>query len=171
MENLAQRLKKRGWNKKEIAEAAWLIKKTKDSIEPESSFFQQRVYRILLIVILVANFSISIAMMPLLIALKGLFLYFIIVVMGISFGLLFELVIRSIEHLERRHHLMLAYLIPIIALINIFAITKISNNIMEVLSLKNTQNPWAIGIVYAASFVLPYLIYRFVLKIEYYGKG
>ena len=170
MENLLNRLEKRGWKKKEIAEAAWLIKKAKQSIDPETSLLQQRIYRILLIVVVVANFAISIALMPLMIALRGGFLYFILVVMGISFGLLFELVIRSIEHFERRHHVALAYFIPVVALINIFTITKISNGLTITLSMKNIQNPLLIGIVYSVSFVLPYLVARFILRAEYYKR-
>ncbi len=170
MENLANRLEKRGWKKKEIAEAAWIIRRAKQSADPESRLLQQRVYRILLIVIVVANFAISVALMPLMIALKGPFLYFILVVMGISFGLLFELVIRSIEHFERKHHVILAYFIPVIALVNIFTITKISNGLARTLGMKNIQNPLMIGIVYSVSFVLPYIIARFILRLEYYKK-
>lgn len=162
MQNLIQRLEKRGWGKKEIAEAAWLIRKSKESIDPEARLFQRRIYRILLAAIVVANFAISTALMPLLIALKGIFLYFILVVMGLSFGLLFELVIRSAEHLERRHHIVLAAFIPIVAVVNAFVISGVSNDLARNLGLGNVHNPLIIAVVYAASFVLPYIIYRFV---------
>ena len=91
--------------------------------------------------------------------------------MGIVFGILFELVIRSIEHLEKQHHQLLAILIPLIALANAFAISKISNNLGLTLGFANVHNPISIAAVYAASFVLPYIVYRFILKIEYYAKG
>ena len=76
-----------------------------------------------------------------------------------------------INRLEKRHHVALAVLIPLTALANVFIITRISNNLTLTLNLKNFQNPILIAIVYAASFVLPYIIYRFILKIEYYAKG
>ena len=84
---------------------------------------------------------------------------------------MFELVIRSIEHLEKKHHIFLAILIPVAALVNIFIASRISNNLIEMLGLTNVHNSILIAIVYAISFVLPYVIYRFVLKIEYYVKG
>ena len=120
--------------------------------------------------IIASNFAISVALIPVLMALKGAILYFILAVLGIVFGLLFELVIRGIEHLQKHHHLILAILIPLIALVNIFVVARISNNLSSTLSLRNLQNPIIIAIVYAVSFVLPYIFYRFVLKIEYYIK-
>jgi len=170
MENLVKRLEKRGWNKREIAKAVGIIKNAKQNKNKENLFLEKRVYFVLLAIILTANFAVSIALVPVLIALNGIFLYFMLAVLGITFGLLFELVIRSMEHLERKHHMALAVLIPATALVNIFLISVFSNNIGEELGLKNFNEPVAVALVYSISFVLPYIIYRFVLKIEYYSK-
>ena len=170
MKNLIKRLEKRGWSEKEISKAVEIIHNAKQLKTQETRFFEKRIYWILLFVIIAANFAISVALIPILMTLNGMLLYFIIIVLGIIFGLLFELVIRSIEHLEKRHHILLVILIPLTALANIFVISRISNNLSQVLSLKNIQNPILISIIYAASFVLPYIIYRFILKIEYYVK-
>ena len=170
MQNLIKRLEKRGWSKKEILEAVGKIHKAKQLKTPETRFLEKRIYWILLIVIVAANFAISVALIPILMVLKGIFLYSIIITLGIVFGLLFELVIRSIEHLEKRHHLILAIFIPIIALVNVFVISKVSNDLTKTLNLKNLHNPIIIALIYAASFVLPYIVYRFILKIEYYAR-
>ena len=170
MENLIKRLEKRGWSGKEIEKAVGIIQDAKQNKSKASLFLEKRIYLLLLIIILASNFAVSIAMVPLLIALNGMALYFLIVVLGIIFGLLFELVIRSVEHLEKKHHIMLAFLIPITALINIFIISGLSNGLTGKLNLRNTHTPIIIALVYAVSFVLPYIIYRFVLKMEYYAK-
>lgn len=170
MDNLAKRLKKKGWEKKEISRAVDIIHNAKQLKTSESRFLDKKIYWILLIVVLVANFAISIALIPVLMALEGVQLFFIIIILGIVFGLLFELVIRSIEHLEKKHHLLLLLLIPLIALANLFIMTRISNNAMAKLGLANTHNPFIVSAVYAVSFVIPYMIYHFVLKIEYYAK-
>ena len=170
MQNLLKRLEKKGWSGKEIKKAADIIENTNHSKSHANIFLEKKIYWILLIVIAAANFAVSIALIPLFITLKGMFLYFVLTLLGIIFGLLFELVIRSIEHLERRHHLILAVLIPLAALANIFIVSKISNNLARTLQLANFQNPILISIVYSVSFVLPYIIYRFVLKMEYYAK-
>lgn len=170
MHNLIKRLKKRGWNKKEITKAVKIIKNAKQNKPTDIKFIHKRVYWILLVIIAVANFAISVALLPLLVALEGMFLYFMLIILGITFGLLFEIVIRSIEHLEKKHHIFLAILIPVAALVNIFIVSRISNNLARMLNLATLHNPLFIALVYAISFVMPYIIYRFVLKIEYYAK-
>ena len=170
MQNLIKRLEKSGWNKRDIKKAVGIIKNAKQNKPEDIRFLDRKIYWMLLIIIAAANFAISIALIPILVALNGMQLYFIIIILGIVFGLLFELVIRSIEHLEKRHHIMLVFLIPLIALANLFVITNISNNAMSKLNLINIHNSFVVSIIYAGSFVLPYLVYRFVLKVEYYAK-
>ena len=170
MQNLIKRLEKRGWSKKEILEAVGKIHKAKQLKTSETRFLEKRIYWVLLVVIIAANFAISIALIPILMVLRGIFLYFVIITLGIVFGLLFELVIRSMEHLEKKHHALLAIFIPIIALINVFVISILSNDLAKTLDLKNLHNPMIIALIYAVSFVLPYLVYKYLLKVEYYAK-
>lgn len=170
MENLVRRLEKKGWKKRDIITAVDIIYDAKKNKPSDITFLEKRIYWILLVAIIAANFAISVALIPVLMALKGTFLYIILIVLGVVFGLLFELVIRSIEHIEKKHHLLLAVLIPLIALANAFVISNISNNLMATLSLANLHNSLVVALVYSISFVLPYIVYRFVLKIEYYAK-
>ena len=170
MQNLINRLEKRGWSKKEIDKAVDIIHNAKQLKTPETRFLEKRVYWILLALIIAANFAISIALVPVLVALRGALLYFVIIILGLVFGLLFELVIRSIENLEKRHHVFLAVVIPLTALASFFVVSNMSNKIIQELNFANVHNSMAIAVVYSASFVLPYVIYKFVLKIEYYSK-
>ena len=170
MQNLIDRLEKRGWSKKEIDKAVDIIHNAKQLKTPETRFLEKRVYWILLALIIAANFAISIALVPVLVALRGALLYFAIIILGLVFGLLFELVIRSIESLEKRHHVFLAVVIPLTALANFFVVSNMSNKIIQELNFANVHNSMTISVVYSASFVLPYVIYKFVLKIEYYSK-
>ena len=144
--------------------------KTKGKIQPYGRLMDKWLFWILLFIIAAVNISLSAAFMPMLVALDSEQVYSIIVICGLIFGFVLELLIRSMEHLEKRHHIFLAILIPVIALINVFIITKISNNLIKALNLKNAQNSIIVAVIYAASFVLPYLVYRFILKIEYYAK-
>ena len=170
MRNLVDRLEKKGWSRKDIVSTLEIIKNAKKNKPGGISFIEKRIFWVLLILIIAANFAVSVALLPMLVALRGALLYSAIIALGLVFGLLFELVIRSMEHLERKHHLLLAFLIPIAALANIFVISALSNNLAMALNLANMHNPAIISIVYSASFVLPYIIYRFILKIEYYVK-
>lgn len=169
MNNLTKRLEKRGWNKKEIVKAVGIIQTAKHNKGKKIILLEKFIYIILLIVILAANFAVSVALMPIFMAWGGAIIYFIVIVLGIIFGLLFELVIRSIEHLEKRHHMFLAIFIPLVAMANIFTILKIQYNLNSGLGISNINNPIMVSLVYAAFFVLPYIIYRFILKKEYYA--
>lgn len=170
MHNLVRRLKKRGWAEKDIKKAVEIAQSARINRLSKSSFLEKRIYWILLLVIIAVNFAVSIALIPLLMALKGVFLYFVLVIIGLFFGFILEIVIRSIEHLEKKHHLALALIIPLTAVVNIFIITGIANNLSNILSIKNTQNPTAIAIVYAFSFTVPYVFQKFFLKTGYYIK-
>lgn len=170
MRNLIERLKKRGWKKREIAKAVGIIKKAKQDKAKETIFLERRIYWILLAILIAANLAISAALVPILIALKEEILYFIITLIGVVFGALFETVIRSMEHLEKRHHTFLAVFIPIMAFAAVFFISNLSNDLMKMIGLSNFHSPIIIAFVYAVSFALPYIVYRFILKIEYYAK-
>lgn len=169
MRNLAKRLEKKGWKRSEIDRAVGIIQKARQNKAKENLFLEKRIYWVLLAVIATANFAIAVSIVPLLLALRGPGLYFIIAVMGAVFGFLFELAIRSIEHLEKKHHIALAALIPATAIISGYLITTFSNSTGLVFGLKNFHNPLSIALTYAASFALPYIILRFVLKKEYYS--
>lgn len=158
MHNLTKRLEKIGWEKQEIERAVQLISNAKKTTT-EFKFLEKRVYWILLLVLVAANFAISVGLVPALMAIKGPFVYLIIAAMGISFGFLFELVIRGIEHLQAKHHIALAIFIPIVAAANFFVIS----------SWAGLNLPMAASLAYAASFTAPYAFYRFVLKKEYYS--
>lgn len=169
MHNLVKRLEKRGWNQKDINKAVGIIQNAKQNKTRENLFFEKRVYWVMLVLVITANFAIAVAIMPMLVALKGFALYFVLIVLGIVFGLLFELVIRSMEHLEQKHHAALAFIIPSAAAANVFFITGISNKLSVAFGTRNLHEPALVGLIYAASFVLPYITYRFVLKRGYYS--
>ncbi|MBI2659880.1 hypothetical protein HYX07_01845 [Candidatus Woesearchaeota archaeon] len=171
MRNLVDRLEKKGWSRKDIIGTVEIIKNAKKSKPKDAIFLEKRIFWILLVLIITANFAVSVALLPLLVALKGIFVYAVIIMLGIFLGLLFEMVIRGMEHLEMRHHLFLAVLIPATAMANIFIIAGISNNLARALNLASIHSPIIISTVYSVSFVLPYVACRFLLKAGYYLKG
>ena len=170
MQNLIKRLEKKGWKRQEIIRAVSLIQEAKRNKTEESLFLGKRIYWVLLAIIVTANFAIAVSIIPLLLALKGFGLYFIIAAIGFVFGVLFEVVIRSIEHLETGHHIALAAIIPVTAIISGFLITGFSNEMSSAFRIKNFHEPFAVALAYAASFSLPYIACRFVMKRGYYSE-
>jgi len=164
MYRVKRHLESKGWKKSEINKTLKIIEHAKANKHSKIKILDKSVYWISLLLAIVCNLVVSITLVPILVVLKGFLLYLVIFILGFSFGLLFELLIRTIEDLKSKHHVLLAILIPVIAIINIFIITSYSNSLEEIINLNNKQNPYFIGLSYAASFMLPYISYNFILK-------
>jgi len=164
-DELKTRLAEKGWSKQEIKKTAHIIKKSEIKKSKKVMFFDKYVYLISLFVGIIGNIIISIVLIPFLIGLRGFQLYLIIVVLGMSFGLFFEILIRNIENLEAKHHITAGIVIPCLALVNTYIITLFSYNISSIVGIRKVVHiPILIGFVYAVSFISPYVFYQFVLK-------
>lgn len=162
-------LKRKGWSKEDISKAEKIInervKKDKSGTLP---YANRSVFWTMFFVIIIGNIIISILMIPFLLVLNLPFLDFIIIVLGLSFGFLFNFLITDIRHITFKHHLIAGIIIPLVAIVNFFFMTTIANNLNDYLEVSNIrQNPYTISIIYMVAFILPYLFFRIV---EYLKK-
>ena len=164
MRSLEKSLAAKGWAKKDIAKAMKIIEQAKKNKHPKIKLLDKAVYWLSLLTAIIGNLIISIALVPFLLESNNARLYIIVIILGISFGLLFELLIRKIENLTARHHIFLGTVIPILAILN-FAV--VLNKMESFIGISAKQNPLVIGIIYSISFMLPYMIYQFFLKNRY----
>ena len=158
------KLKKKGWTKKEINDTLKIFREAKNNKHPAIKFLDKSVYWIALAAAILGNFIISVVLIPFLLTLRDFQLYLVIITIGVTFGSLFELLIRSITHLEARHHLFFGFLVPIIAIINVFVITTYSKGLEKKLMIGSAYNPLVVSVVYGAAFIIPYVFYRLFLK-------
>ena len=161
MRDIKNHLIEKGWSKSDINRTIRIIERAKKNKHPQIKILDKFVYWFSLLIAIIGNLFITISLIPTLIALRGFQLYLVIITLGISFGLLFELLIRSIENLETRHHLFLGIIIPVIAVINFIIIL---NNMEKLVGIENPQDPIIIGAIYAIAFILPYISYQVFLK-------
>jgi len=166
MHRLQERLTKKRWESHDI-------KKTLKALDFPSTHRHIIVRHVSVItsilMILLGNFLASLAFIPLMLALKGWFLYFIVALVGFGIGLLFEILTRSISSLEHEHHVLLSLFIPFAALLTVIYIAVFANDIAFGFGIRNEHNPYWISITYAAAFLLPYAYYKFYLKKHYYS--
>ena len=167
MKNIKHKLTEKGWSKKHINEAIAIIEKAKKNKHHKIKLLDKSVYYISLVVAITGNFIISVALIPMLLALKGIVLYITVITIALAFGLLFELLLRTMEHLETKHHIFFGVIIPIIAIINFVNIVIFSNRIETIIKIQNPQNPLLIGLIYTISFIVPYAVYQIFLKDVY----
>jgi hypothetical protein len=161
MKDLKKHLIEKGWKKSDINKTIRIIEKVKESKNPKIKILDKAVYWFSLLITLIGNFVISISLIPILIILEGTILYVVIIILGVSFGLLFELLIRTLENLETKHHLFLGIIIPTITIINFIIV---SNNMGKLIGVEPIQDPIVIGAIYSIAFILPYISYQFFLK-------
>ncbi|MDO8740679.1 MAG: hypothetical protein Q7J54_03880 [Candidatus Woesearchaeota archaeon] len=152
MSTLQQRLKQKGWSDAEVARVSNVFGKK----ELKRGKF---VYWFSLVVAIVGNGILSVVLVPFLLTLKGFFLYAIIIMIGIAFGSLFNLLLKDIETADEKQHVIAWVFIPAIAIINIYFMTDMANYLIKLLKLTNPlQDPFFVSIVYVFSFSIPYLI-------------
>ncbi len=162
-----KRLKKRGWSEHEIEKAKQIIKARKKHDKSASIVHTNRLlFWTAFIVIVIGNLLISMFLVPFLIMLDKSGLNLIIVVLGVAFGLLFNFIITDIEHLEKKHHYIAGIIIPIIAIINFFLITRFANKFGQELGIGVTQDPYIISIIYVIAFIAPFILDRILKKIR-----
>ena len=161
MKNIKNHLIEKGWSKSDINRTIRIIERAKKNKHPQIKVLDKFVYWFSLLIAIIGNLVISISLIPVLIVLKGPQLYLVIIALGLVFGLLFELLIRTIENLEIKHHLFLGIIIPIISIIKFIII---SNNMKKLIGIENPQDPIITGAVYSIAFILPYIFYQVFLK-------
>ncbi|MDP7323586.1 MAG: hypothetical protein QF632_02380 [Candidatus Woesearchaeota archaeon] len=148
------------WTKEHIDKTYEIIQRAKANKPAHIKFLDKAVYWVILFFAIVGNFVISIPLILFLFVLSPWQIYLVIVLLAGGFGFLIEILIRDIEHLEMRHHVGFGLVIPIIAVVNVFFITNVVNQLKVV----GKFNPLVVGLVYAIAFILPYVYYKFYKK-------
>lgn len=164
------KLKKRGWEKDEIKKAVKLIQNAKANKHPSSKLMDKLVYYIVLLLLLVINFGISVALIPVAVYFKWQVFYFILIVLGFVLGYSLELVIRSMKHLENNYHTALIFLIPLFSVINLVLVGSNSNLLNRNLGIGFIQNFYLAGIVYGTSLVAPFFYAKMVMGKSNYPR-
>ena len=152
-------LLKKGFSKKDAKKTIDIIQKAEERKSPKIKFLDSIIYWFILIVAIIGNLIISILLIPFLLAFKTLPLYLIIFILAVMFGFLFSQLIKDIENLERKHHIIAWAFIPALAVINTYYMTSFANHLTETLKLPLTQHsPLLISVTYVFAFILPYII-------------
>lgn len=115
-------------------------------------------YWLALLALVVFNFLIFLLLVPLAIFLDAFQRHAVAAAIGLVFGLVFDFLVIDIEHLEPRHHLTAALLIPIVAALNLFIMTSLTNIFRGIWDLPQAGGALTESIAYAALFLTPYLL-------------
>jgi len=154
--SLRDKLREKGWKEDEIEHALSIMKPS----EAKSGILVQRMnpalYWSALVISIIGNFLIAVALIPFLLVLSSTQLYFVIIVLAISFGAMFNLLINTIEALDPSHHIIAGVFIPALAIITIFVMVNVANRLSFVLQNPIHQNPILVSVAYVVAFIIPY---------------
>lgn len=148
-------LRAKGWEDAEIRKAERILERA----EVQDVFFARLVFWTALIVIIFANLVVSLILVPVLAFFEGWMFYTVLIVLALGVGFVYNFLITDVQHLERKHHLIAGILLPLIALVNLALVVLVSNRLVEESTLATVKhNPWMIGVVFAAAFILPSIL-------------
>ncbi len=158
----ARMLHRKGWGKQEIARAQYILQKE----FPHTVPFSRIVFWTALVITIIGNMLVAIGLIPFLVVLPALHLYVVVAILAGVVGFLYTHVITDIGHLEKKHHLMAAIVLPVIGFMNAVFMTLVANQIiLDLPFVKNPgHNPGMIGLVFAVAFMLPYVMKRILRK-------
>jgi hypothetical protein len=164
---LKQSLLEKGWSLEEVEKALDTVYRDEPKKEKHRKKMNRILYWSTLILVIVANTIVSIIMVPFLLVLSTFSLYFIIGILGLVLGSLFNLLIRDIEHVDPKHHVVAGVFLPAIAIVNIYIMVNFANRFNEALNISPIhQNPIIVSLIYVIAFLLPYVIdHGFLAKI------
>jgi hypothetical protein len=164
---LRESLLEKGWTEEEVEKALDTLYEEQPKKEKHHKKMNRILYWSTLVLVIIGNTIVSIVMVPFLLVLSSISLYFVISVMGLIFGSLFNLLIRDIEHVDPRHHVIAGVFLPAIAIINIYVMVNFANMFNQALNISHIhQNPLLVSAAYVIAFLLPYVIDQgFIQKI------
>ncbi len=110
-----------------------------------------------MLILILTNFLAAVLLVPFLLFFEGVPQYIIIVLFGVGFGLLFNLMIHSIEHIGDKHHIIAGVLVPCFALLDVVILFGIVEKAKEMLKIEITYSYPLIVILFISAFLIPYL--------------
>jgi len=154
-----KKLRAKGWSKEEIDDAIKRIH-SEHKKEKHHEYYEHHstlLYWTTLLVLLISNMLVAVVLIPFLVVINTGLIYFIVGMFGFVFGILFNHLVRDIEHLEPHHHALAAIFIPVVAIINLFAIVPVTNGVRILLNTGSLENPLVVAAAYVLMFILPYI--------------
>lgn len=152
-------LAEKGWSHADVQKTLEMSERAAECKTSGVRFLESILFYVVLLVFVIGNFVMSVVLVPFLILLKGFGLYATIMLFGVTFGILFTLIIRYIERLNPREHVIVGLFIPAIALINVYIIAYFANHLEVLLQLPIIpHSPFFVSFAYVAAFILPFLV-------------
>ncbi len=157
MENLQEKLKRKGWSPEEIKHASSIVSNA--NVPSFHLLVPEIFYWTILSIAIFANIGFAYLILPLMFLKSALLFFFTVSLVSLVFGLLFLITLKEIETFSIKHKTIIFTIIPANALMSF---TIIQNNLSQNFVEKGIPillDPILTSLVYITFFLLPLLIY------------
>lgn len=167
MDSLKETIEQKPWSLEEKARVLGIIEKGREKKSKKIIFLDELTYWVFLLIAVAGNFIISVILVPFMLILTGFYLFAVLFVIAFAFGILLNALLKEIQKIESKQHIIPIIFILAIALINVYIITVFTNKLEILLQLATpAHSPVLISATYVFAFVIPYLYseYRKAVK-------
>ena len=154
---MRKRLYKKGWSEQEIKKAEETISKAEKSKHPHVKLLDKSLYWIGLIIAIMSSVLFAIMIIPLLIIINNSWIYFIVILFGLTAGTLATLTIKDLHWLESHHRLLASMIVPLTGLFAMILSISRTNQLMQTASIQLHHNPVFISVLFMVSITIPYI--------------
>lgn len=153
-------LKSKGWSSAEIERTKRIMQRGEDN--HTATFFDKAIYWLGMMIAIVGTMILSVVLVPFLLIMPEMWLLLTLALLGVSFGGLFKVIITSLENISKQKYVIAGLFIPSFALVNVYVMTYLSNNMIVLLKLSTPlHSPIIVSVFYVGAFTLPYAFFRF----------
>ncbi len=167
MESLKEAVAQKPWSPEEKERVLGIIERGRKKKSQKIKFLDEVVYWVFLIISILGNFIFSVVLVPFMLILTGFYLFAVLFIIGFAFGMLINSIMREMQKIEAKKHIIPILLIVALALINVYIITTFTNRLEVLLEVATpAHDPIMISATYSLAFILPYLFseYRLAMK-------
>jgi len=163
---LKKRMRKKGWSSKDLKH---LDKKTEEVRKKRDSAYyliEMFLYWFVLVFAILCSLIISFVLIFFFVLLKPIGVYVLTGIIGVMFGMLFEVLLRNIDWIETKHHFFGGVILAAIVLLNLMIFSSAFTERVILFSLVRipAYGNLIIGTVYCISFFVPFVIHKVTSK-------
>lgn len=162
--HLLSQMKDHGWEDRELDYARQVMVTAHKDRTPFRRFIDSTILWIFLILVAIGNLITIALIIPLFVLFPNPAIYAILILLGICFGLLIEVILRDIEHLFSGHHMYIMYvLLPFFAASGgLMVLTYAQTHLPNIFFLD--RSPLKMSIIYTIFFILPLAVSKWTRR-------
>ena len=105
MESLKEAVSQKPWSPEEKERVLGIIDRGREKKTQKVRFMDEIVYWVFLIISILGNFILSVVLVPFMLILTGFYLFAVLFIIGLAFGMLINSNMREIQKIEAKKHI------------------------------------------------------------------